>query len=92
MFMRQFPHVTVDLALSNHLVDIVNDGFDVVFRVGKLADSSLVSRRLGPYPLVLCAAPDYVATHAPVRHPRDLQAHECLGFAHSDLRTHWTFI
>ncbi|WP_338759041.1 LysR family transcriptional regulator [Massilia sp. METH4] len=90
-YLRAHPQVSVELTLTNQLVDIVDEGHDVVFRVGRLADSSLVSRTLGPYPLVLCAAPAYLAAHPPIRHPRDLQAHECLGFLHAQLRTHWTF-
>ncbi|WEK33373.1 MAG: LysR family transcriptional regulator [Candidatus Pseudomonas phytovorans] len=90
-FMQAHPAVTVVLTLSNHLVDVVSDGYDVVFRVGDLADSSLIARRLGPYPLVLCAAPSYLATKPSIVHPEDLAKHECLGFTHSELRTHWTF-
>jgi DNA-binding transcriptional LysR family regulator len=56
-FMLKNPDITVDLKLTNDLVDVVNDGYDIVFRVGELADSNLIGRQLGSYPLVLCAAP-----------------------------------
>lgn len=58
-YMRQYPDVQVDLNLPNSLVNVVEDGYDLVFRTGDLADSGLVARRLGPYPLALCAAPGY---------------------------------
>lgn len=90
-YMREHPEVTVDLTLANQLVDIVNDGYDVVFRVGDLADSTLIARRLASYPLVLCASPEYLQLKGEPYHPRELQYHECLGFAHSDLKTRWTF-
>jgi DNA-binding transcriptional LysR family regulator len=64
----EYPDVQVDLNLSNSLVDIVEDGYDLVFRTGDLADSGLVARRLGPYPLVLCASPDYLASRPAIAH------------------------
>lgn len=90
-YLQQYPDVQVDLNLSNSLVDIVEDGFDLVFRTGDLADSGLVARRLGPYPLVLCASPAYLASRPAIVHPADLSRHECLGFAHSIIRTRWSF-
>ncbi|CAH0225441.1 LysR family transcriptional regulator [Stenotrophomonas indicatrix] len=90
-YMQQYPDVQVDLNLSNSLVNVVEDGYDLVFRTGDLADSGLVARRLGPYPLALCAAPRYLAARPPIVHPQDLSRHECLGFAHSVIRTRWSF-
>lgn len=90
-YLQQYPDVQVDLNLSNSLVDIVEDGFDLVFRTGDLADSGLVARRLGPYPLALCASPGYLAARPAITHPTDLSRHECLGFAHSIIRTRWSF-
>jgi DNA-binding transcriptional LysR family regulator len=84
------PEVTVDLSLSNGYVDAIEEGFDIVFRIGELADSSLIARELAPYQLVLCAAPGYLERHSPIRTLTDLSAHECLGFSHTELRTHWT--
>jgi DNA-binding transcriptional LysR family regulator len=84
------PEITVDLSLSNGYVDAIDEGFDIVFRIGELADSSLIARELAPYQLVLCAAPVYLERHAPIRTPPDLSQHECLGFSHTELRTHWT--
>jgi DNA-binding transcriptional LysR family regulator len=84
------PEVTVDLTLANGYVDAIDEGFDIVFRIGELSDSSLIARALAPYQLVLCAAPAYLERHAPIRTPLDLSAHECLGFSHTELRTHWT--
>jgi len=90
-FLRDHPQVTVDLTLNNRAIDLIDEGYDATFRVGELADSRLVGRALAPYRLVLCAAPAYLAEAPPLLAPRDLQQHECLGFAHTELRTHWTF-
>ncbi|MBN3780560.1 LysR family transcriptional regulator [Burkholderia sp. Ac-20345] len=90
-YLRQHPEVSVDLNLSNRTVDLVEEGFDVVFRTGDLPDSSLIARRLGWYRLVLCAAPDYIRSAEKIRSPDDLAKHECLVFSHTALRTQWTF-
>jgi DNA-binding transcriptional LysR family regulator len=90
-FMKANPLVKVELSLANRAVDLIDEGYDVVFRVGQLSDSGLVARPLAPYRLVLCAAPDYLHDKPEITTPWDLQDHECLGFSHTELRTHWTF-
>ena len=90
-YMAAYPEVSVDLSLSNRYVDLIDEGFDVAFRVGELSDSGLIARALAPYRLQLCAAPSYLASHPPISHPGDLTQHECLGFSYTELRTRWTF-
>jgi len=90
-YMVKYPQVSVDLTLANDLVDIVEDGYDVVFRIGELANSGLKAVPLRPYELVLCAAPSYLARRPPIASPWDLQQQECLGFSFSDGRSHWSF-
>jgi DNA-binding transcriptional LysR family regulator len=90
-YMRAHPEVSVELTLSNRTVDLVDEGYDAVFRVGTLADSGLMARELAPYRLAVCAAPAYLAGRPALRTPWDLAQHECLGFAYSELRTHWSF-
>lgn len=90
-YLRQHPEVSVDLSLTNRTVDLVEEGFDVVFRTGDLPDSSLIARRLASYRLVLCAAASYIKLAEPLRTPSDLLKHECLVFSHTSLRTQWSF-
>ncbi|CAN7240567.1 LysR family transcriptional regulator [Pseudoduganella sp. LjRoot289] len=90
-YLSAHPEVSVDLTMANRFVDMIEEGYDAVFRVGNLSDSGLIARPLAPYRLVACAAPSYLALHDPIRTPMDLQGHECLGFSHTELRTHWTF-
>jgi DNA-binding transcriptional LysR family regulator len=90
-YMKAHPGVSVELTLSNRAVDLVEEGYDAVFRVGELSDSGLIARALTPYRLVLCAAPSYLEGRTPPRTPADLRDHECLGFSHTELRSHWTF-
>lgn len=88
-FMIANPEVEVELSLSNRMVDLIEGGFDAVFRVGQLDDSGLMARKLAPYRLILCAAPTYLAKHPPIETPADLAAHNCLGFAHAKLMRSW---
>jgi len=88
-YLDRYPEVSVDLVLSNRYVDVIEEGYDVVFRVGKLDDSSLIARQLRPYRLVLCAAPAYLVRHPAPATPMDLTSHVCLGFSFGVLRTHW---
>ena len=90
-YLAAYPEVSVDMSLSNRFVDLIDEGFDVAFRVGELADSGLIARALAPYRLRLCAAPAYLASRPPIEHPDDLTRHECLGFSHTELRTRWAF-
>lgn len=80
-FLADCPDVKVDLVLSDRQIDLLQDGFDVAFRIGTLADSQLVARPLAPYRLVPCAAPAYLAAFGTPTHPRDLAAHVCLDYA-----------
>jgi DNA-binding transcriptional LysR family regulator len=90
-YMVRYPQVSVELVLDNGLVDLVNDGFDAVFRVGELADSGLKALPLAPYRQVLCAAPAYLARRPPLDSPWDLAGHDCLHFGYADGRSHWSF-
>lgn len=79
-FLRLYPDIELDLDCNDRLVDVVEDGFDAVIRSGPLVDSSLMSRRLGPFRFVLCASPDYLARRGVPLTPRDLEGHDCLRF------------
>jgi len=79
-FHRLYPEIELDLDFSDRLVDIIDDGFDAVIRSGDLADSRLMSKRLGPFHFVLCAAPHYIAKHGTPKNIVDLGDHSCLQF------------
>jgi DNA-binding transcriptional LysR family regulator len=81
-FMARYPELTVDLALNDRLVDLVEEGFDVAVRVARLEDSSLIARRLAANRLVLCAAPSYLRAHGAPRAVEDLKGHECLLYSY----------
>lgn len=90
-YLARYPDVSVELTLADRIVDLIDEGYDVAFRIGPLADSTLIVRSLRPYMLTLCAAPSYLAKHGTPQIPDDLRAHECLGFAYSGVGSRWTF-
>lgn len=90
-YLRQHPEVSIELTLNNRKVDLIDEGYDVCFRVGELADSGLMARKLMPYRLITCAAPRYLKAAPPLRLPLDLFQHECLMFTHTSLQREWEF-
>ncbi|MBN5028782.1 LysR family transcriptional regulator [Stenotrophomonas maltophilia] len=90
-YLAEHPEVLVDLNLTNRTVDLLDEGFDAVFRTGPLPDSGLRSRALAPLELVLCAAPAYLQRRPPLKTPADLREHECLVFSHTSMRNEWVF-
>ncbi|RYC29695.1 LysR family transcriptional regulator [Lichenibacterium minor] len=79
-FLRTFPGVELELSLTDRFVDVVDEGFDAVFRLGPLGDSSLNARELGRHGQVACASPAYLATHGAPSNPDELASHACLGY------------
>lgn len=79
LFRRLHPKVTIDLRLSDHIVDLIEEGIDLAVRIGDLADSRLLSRRLAPHRLCCYASPEYLATRGAPKHPQDLEAHETVN-------------
>jgi DNA-binding transcriptional LysR family regulator len=78
-FTEQHPKVVVDLGLNDRVVDLVDEGWDLTIRVGRLKDSRLVSRRLAESDMIVCAAPGYWAGRGRPKLWSDLQHHNCLG-------------
>ncbi len=80
-FLEKYPQVTVNLWATDNSPDIVENGIDLAIRVGTLADTSaLIARRLGAITFHVCATPDYLARHAEVSTPTDLEQHPCLSY------------
>jgi len=89
-YQRLHPEVSIELELSNSVVDLVDEGFDLAIRIGGLeAAQSLVARPLGFYRQVICAAPAYLRRHGRPRTLADLPAHRCLGHVVGSRRTAW---
>jgi DNA-binding transcriptional LysR family regulator len=91
-FFAAWPDVSIDLHLSDQVIDVIGGGFDAALRIAALPDSSLIARRLAVVPRLLVATPDYLAKHGRPKHPRDLAAHACLGYAYLPTREAWRFV
>src|SRR6201987_3077268 len=90
-FTARFPGISVELMLSERLVDLVAEGFDVAVRVEEPPDSSLIARQLAPCRMVVCGAPRYFEKHGTPRTPADLAIHNCLTVAVTGLSYYRTW-
>jgi DNA-binding transcriptional LysR family regulator len=88
-FMRAYPGVSIDLRMTDQIVDLVDDGIDLAIRIGALKDSTFIAKKLATNRRVLCASPAYLEEHGTPRHPADLAQHECVILA--DQRD-WAFV
>lgn len=92
-FARLYPKVTVDLGLNDRVVDLIEEGWDLAVRVGRLADSTMIARRLAPCRTIVCGAPAYLAERGTPSAVADLRDHNCLSYTLSEtLRSdRWAF-
>ncbi|WP_407521497.1 LysR family transcriptional regulator [Methylobacterium oryzisoli] len=79
-FRTRYPKLSVDLRLGDRFADLIAEGIDVAIRVGDLADSRLIARRLAPHRLCAFASPAYLALRGCPAHPDDLVHHDCVNF------------
>ena len=77
-FCQEFPKVEVTMDLSNRLVDLISEGFDLAIRTGQLEDSRLVGTRVATRQFVVCASPAYLEAHGHPGKLEELKAHNCL--------------
>lgn len=90
-FLEDYPELELDLDFSDRQVDIVDEGYDMVIRIGNLKDSSLIARKLAPTQRFVCGSPAYFEEHGVPRHPRDLRDHECLLYSYKTHGPSWRF-
>ncbi|HSV48532.1 MAG TPA: LysR family transcriptional regulator [Ramlibacter sp.] len=88
-FMTRHPDVALDITLSDRMVDLVDEGFDVAVRIARLPASSLVSRQLSTTRIVLCASPGYLRTHGTPKQPSDLARHQVLAYSLAAVGETW---
>lgn len=92
-YLRGHPDVEVDLVLNDRTIDLIEEGFEVAFRIGPLTDSGMAACAISPFRLVACASPAYLREHGVPATPEDLSDHQCLLYAHWPGRTsnEWVF-
>ena len=88
-YMDENPEVHVEVVLTDRVIDLVAEGFDVALRAGPLPDSGLVARRLQPAKRVICASPSYLRHAGEPSRPEDLPEHSCIAFEAGSEGTVW---
>jgi DNA-binding transcriptional LysR family regulator len=87
----RYPEITLELQMSDALVDLVGEGFDAAIRIAALPDSSLVARTLCPISLFLVGAPAYFQKYGKPRHPLQLAEHQCVAYVNGRTAQSWSF-
>jgi DNA-binding transcriptional LysR family regulator len=90
-YLEAQPEVSVELVLADRYVNLVEEGFDLAVRIGELADSSLIARRLAPMHITAVASPQYLARAGVPQHPRELTKHACILDTNIGSVEHWNF-
>jgi DNA-binding transcriptional LysR family regulator len=90
-FLRRYPEVSIELAVTDRLVDLVEEGGDLAVRSGQLRDSSLIARKICETERVICAAPSYLKRHGTPRKPEDLLKHNCIVISGYPQLRRWPF-
>ncbi|OAN52194.1 LysR family transcriptional regulator [Paramagnetospirillum marisnigri] len=89
-FLERYPEIELDMNMTDRHVDLVEEGWDLAVRIGRLADSSLIARRLAPIRVMAAAAPAYLARKGVPHQPQDLAGHDCLTHGLS-MTAEWRF-
>ncbi|WP_442681205.1 LysR family transcriptional regulator [Sphingomonas sp. ASY06-1R] len=90
-FSALYPHILIDVALTDSLLDVAAGQADVAVRFGPLADSTLTARKLGETRRIIVASPAYLAAHGTPLTPEDLHRHNCLNFNFRRAEPIWPF-
>ena len=90
-FLQKHPDVRIDVSLSDRMVDIVEEGFDLAIRIGESRSTSVIARKLGETRLIACAAPAYLKKHGTPKTPEQLGDHDCMLYEYMNPRNEWRF-
>lgn len=90
-FMALHPKVVLEVTLTDRLVDLVDEGYDLAVRIARLPSSSLVSRKLTSTRMLLCASPEYLRKHGTPAHPSDIAHHAVMTYTLLATGEQWIF-
>lgn len=90
-FMDLHPGVELEVALSDRVVDIVEEGYDMAIRISRSGSASHAARKLATSQNICCAAPAYLEKHGVPKVPQDLAAHRCIGYRYAATADEWHF-
>ena len=88
-FQERYPEVEVELQVTDHYVDLIEDGADLAIRVGGLTNTSFIARKLVGIRRLLVASPGYIAEHGLPKKPADLLSHNCIRYRVNPGESHW---
>jgi len=90
-FLARYPLVQFELLPTDRVIDMVEEGIDVALRIGRLADTSFMARKIGEDKRLICAAPSYLARHGTPQRPEDLRRHNCIVSRDHAYLNRWSF-
>jgi DNA-binding transcriptional LysR family regulator len=90
-FLTRYPQVELELLPTDRVIDMVEEGVDIAIRIGRLADSSFMARKIGEDKRLVCAAPSYLKRYGTPATPLDLVRHKCLVSRERSYLNRWTF-
>jgi DNA-binding transcriptional LysR family regulator len=77
-FAKEYPEIELDVSFADRMVNIVDEGFDLALRIGRLSDSSLIARRLSDIRIIVAASESYLRAHGTPEDLRQLAQHDCI--------------
>jgi DNA-binding transcriptional LysR family regulator len=90
-FMARHPLVQLELLPTDRVIDMVEEGIDIALRIGRLADTSFMARKIGEDKRLICAAPAYLARHGTPQRPEELARHNCIVSRERPYLNRWQF-
>lgn len=90
-FLERYPAVRLELMPTDRVVDMIEEGVDIAIRIGRLADTSFMARKIGEDVRLICASPDYLARLGTPRRPEDLTRHQCIVNRERQYLNRWPF-
>ena len=90
-FLERHPGIRLELSVTDRRLDILDEGVDLMIRMGALSDSTLVARKICDFERVVCASPDYLARHGTPQRPEELLSHNCLYVSTMPELRRWPF-
>lgn len=92
-FLESYPELSVEVDLSDRVVDFADEGLDLAVRIGPVTDTRLIAKKIYGIRFVTCASPSYLAKHGTPRKPEDLARHQCLPYWMPQIGKHreWPF-
>jgi DNA-binding transcriptional LysR family regulator len=91
-FLARYPDMRVELQLLDRMIDMLEEGIDVVIRIGGVDDSNLIARHIKSLPLILCASPQYIQEHGQPRCAQDISEHNCIIDSNFRIGKQWPII